>query len=95
MPRRTEGARHNRIAHGGPASAGVNGFTEADATLAGTDLVAKAYLYVALGVSVTRDPASRTVTASVRPDARCSEMRVGGPDNSNPDWRIRPLDLER
>ena len=32
----------------------------------------------ALGVTVSYDPPSRNVTASVRPDARCSEMGVGG-----------------
>ena len=32
----------------------------------------------ALGVTVSYDPPTRNVTASVRPDARCSEMGVGG-----------------
>ena len=38
----------------------------------------KAELYVALGVTVTYDPPTRTVTASVRPDARCSVLWILG-----------------
>jgi hypothetical protein len=82
MWRRPECSAPSAIATTGPLTADqlrrlVDGFADAARTIAEAEPVDKAELYVALGVSVTCDPTSRSVTASVRPD-RCSDLCVGG-----------------
>jgi hypothetical protein len=54
----------------------------------------RAAMYATMGLRLTHHPEDDTLDIESRPDV-CTQVRVGGPDYSNPDWRIRPLDLGR
>jgi site-specific DNA recombinase len=73
----------------------VEGLGDIATVLTSADPKLKAQLYEKLGISVIYEPRRRIARIESRPESPWARVSVGGPDYANPDWRIRPLDLER
>lgn len=64
----------------------VDGLGDIARALGDADSKVKSQLYEELGITISYDHTTRTVTAGAK-------VSVGGPNEATPDWRLQPWDL--